>query len=101
MKQFISETQDLVFREFNVSSESYESMVERFGNEQDALYALEYQIRKRMRDYKKANKEVRRTHIKVAFHPIIEDLFLDYAHTYNLTLDEAMQRMIRCTRKKQ
>lgn len=100
MKQFISETQDLVFREFTVSANIYENMINRFGNEEEAINALEYQIQKRMRDYKQACSEVRKVKVQVAFHPIIEKLFLEYSRTYELNFNEAIERIMKCTKRR-
>lgn len=100
MKQFISETQDLVFREFTVSATIYENMVDRFGSEEEAMNALEYQIQKRMRDYRQACSKVRKVKVQVAFHPIIEKLFLDYSSTYALNFNEAIERIMKCTKRR-
>ena len=100
MRPFISETEDLVFKDFHVSEKIYKQMVSRFGSEREALNALEYQIQIHMRNFKKGRKEVKKIKVTVAIHPIIEKILDQYSYEYNLELPLVLERIMRCTKKR-
>jgi hypothetical protein len=100
MRQFISETEDLVYKDFFVSQKKYQNMVDRFGSEREALDALEFQIQIHMRNYKQAQTDVNRLMITVAVHPVIDRLLNAYAEEHHLEINKVLERIMSCTKKR-
>ena len=99
MRQFISETEDLVYKDFFVGKKKYQNMVDRFGSEREALDALEFQIQIHMRNYKQAQTDINRVMITVAVHPVIDKLLNAYAEEHHLEINKVLERIMSCTKK--
>ena len=103
MKQSISETDDLIFKEIQVPEDAYILYCEKFHNELDAINLLEFRIDAMLRQQRrllyKATTRKRKT-ISVGINPYLFPLLETYCAINGLSLGEYLTKIMKWTKRR-